>query len=171
MGPSVPALRIRRIFGGARTRILAAFVVLMAFSTVVSVIAIYEVLVVRADDRLDAALQQEVEEFRQLASGINPANGTPFEDDLEAIFRLYEQRNVLGRGETIVMFVDGRFFDDHSAGSAGAWICGTTPLGWRTAETERGEIETASGDRPVPGGPGAQRRADDRAGSSSSPRT
>ena len=65
----------RRIFGGVRTRILAGFVVLMAFSTVVSVIAIYEVLVVRADDRLDAALQQEVEEFRRLASGINPATG------------------------------------------------------------------------------------------------
>ena len=71
------ALR-RRIFGGARTRILAAFVVLMAFSTVVSVIAIYEVLVVRADDRLDAALQQEVEEFRRLASGIDPDTGKPF---------------------------------------------------------------------------------------------
>jgi hypothetical protein len=51
----------RRIFGGARTRILAAFVVLMGFSTAVSVIAIYEVLVVRADDRLDESLQQEVE--------------------------------------------------------------------------------------------------------------
>ena len=89
MGPSVPALRIRRIFGGARTRILAAFVVLMAFSTVVSVIAIYEVLVVRADDRLDAALQQEVEEFRKFASGINPETGNPFEGDLAAIFRLY----------------------------------------------------------------------------------
>ena len=60
----------------------------MAFSTVVSVIAIYEVLVVRADDRLDASLQQEVEEFRQLASGIDPDDGDPFGgEDLRTIFR------------------------------------------------------------------------------------
>ncbi len=63
---------LRRALGGTRTRILAAFVVLMVFSTAVSVIAIYEVLTVRADDRLDAALDQEIDEFRRLAAGIDP---------------------------------------------------------------------------------------------------
>ena len=52
----------------------------MAFSTAVSVIAIYEVLAVRADDRLDASLRQEVDEFRQLAvAGRSiPMTGEPF---------------------------------------------------------------------------------------------
>lgn len=133
----------RRIFGGARTRILAAFVVLMAFSTVVSVVAIYEVLVVRADDRLDESLQQEVEEFRQLASGTNPDTGEPFDDDLEAIFRLYERRNVPGRGETVVMFLDGRFFDEHSRGVGGRLSLGGESARWAALrEPERGEVET-----------------------------
>lgn len=136
------ALR-RRIFSGARTRILAAFVVLMAFSTTVSVIAIYEVLVVRADDRLDEALQQEVEEFRQLASGTNPETGEPFDDDLEAIFRLYDQRNVPGRGETILMFLDGRFFDEVSSGVGGRLTLGNEAERWaRLREPESGEVET-----------------------------
>jgi two-component system, OmpR family, sensor kinase len=55
---------LRRVLGGARTRILAAFVVLMTFSTVVSVIAIYELLIVRVDDRLEASLRQEVDRPR-----------------------------------------------------------------------------------------------------------
>jgi two-component system, OmpR family, sensor kinase len=132
----------RRIFGGARTRILAAFVVLMAFSTVVSVVAIYEVLVVRADDRLDAALQQEVEEFRKLAQGIDPNTGDAFGDDLQGIYRLYEDRNVPGRGETVAMFIDGRFFDDHSR-SVGGQVdlrAQTRLAGLRDAES--GELET-----------------------------
>ncbi|MDA0181115.1 ATP-binding protein [Solirubrobacter phytolaccae] len=133
----------RRIFGGARTRILAAFVVLMAFSTTVSVIAIYEVLVVRADDRLDESLQQEVEEFRQLASGINPETGKAFGDDLEAIFRLYDQRNVPGRGETIVMFVDGRYFDELSGGVGGRLTLGGELDRWaKLREPESGDVET-----------------------------
>ena len=44
----------------------------MAFSTVVSVIAIYEVLIVRADDRLDASLRQEVEELSEGAVRLDP---------------------------------------------------------------------------------------------------
>src|SRR5688500_12584822 len=91
----------------------------MSFSTVVSVIAIYEVLVVRADDRLDASLQQEIEEFRALAQGIDPNSGDAFGDDLEGIYELYEQRNVPGRGETVAMFIDGKFFDDHSRSVGG----------------------------------------------------
>jgi signal transduction histidine kinase len=101
-------MALRRILGGARTRILAAFVVLMAFSTLVSGIAIYELLTVRAEDRLDASLNQEVEEFRQLSQGIDPLDGEPFGDDLAGIFALYRERNVPGEGEVILMFLDGR---------------------------------------------------------------
>lgn len=134
----------RRIFGGARTRILAAFVVLMAFSTVVSVVAIYEVLVVRADDRLDESLQQEVEEFRRLAAGIDPSDQQPFEaNELDAIFRLYQRRNVLAPDETVVMFVEGRFFTSISGGRGGRLSLGGESARWAALrEPERGEVET-----------------------------
>lgn len=126
----------RRIFGGARTRILAAFVVLMAFSTVVSVVAIYEVLVVRADDRLDESLRQEVEEFRQLASVSDGGS-------LATLFRLYEARNVLAPDETVVMFVDGRFFKSISGGRGGRLSLGGESARWAALrQPERGEVET-----------------------------
>jgi signal transduction histidine kinase len=133
----------QRIFGGARTRILAAFVVLMAFSTVVSVVAIYEVLVVRADDRLDASLQQEVEELRRLAVGIDPTTGKAFGDDLKGIFTLFEDRNVPGRGETIVMFLEGKYFDDISSTVGGNLDLRGEHERWaRLREPESGEVET-----------------------------
>lgn len=115
----------------------------MAFSTAVSVFAIYEVLIVRSDDRLDAALQQEVEEFRKLALGTNPADGEPFGDRLAAIFRLYEQRNVPGRGETWLMFLDGEFFDEYSRGiGGGVNLEAEHDRLARLTETGGGEIET-----------------------------
>jgi signal transduction histidine kinase len=122
---------------------MAAFVVLMTFSTVVSVIAIYELLIVRVDDRLEASLRQEVEEFRQLAQGIDPADGEPFGDDLEGIFELYRERNVLTAGEVIVMFVDGRRFGTISAGRGGQLNLGAQSSRWaRLERAERGEVET-----------------------------
>ncbi len=135
----------RRIFGGARTRILAAFVVLMTFSTVVSVIAMYEVFVVRSDARLEAALQQEVEEFRLLASGIDPNDGMPFAGhELPAIFELYDNRNVPGAGETILMFVGGRLYDTISRGVGGRLSLGRDEQSRlaRLREVEQGEFET-----------------------------
>ena len=76
---------LTRLLAGARTRILLAFVVLLAFSTALSVFAIRQVLLVRTGDRVDAALSQEVEEFRTLVRGSDPDTGEPFAGDLAAI--------------------------------------------------------------------------------------
>jgi signal transduction histidine kinase len=136
-------MALRRILGGARTRILAAFVVLMAFSTVVSMIGIYEVLAVRAGDRLDASLNQEVEEFRQLSQGIDPRDGEPFGSDLEGIFALYRDRNVPGEGEVILMFVDGRALQPLSKARGGQLnLRGEHPRWARLTRPARGEVET-----------------------------
>ena len=75
-----------RLPTATRTRILLAFVVLLACSAVVSVVAIRQLLLARVDDRVDAALTQEVEEFRTLVAGNNPADGTPFNGRLRLIF-------------------------------------------------------------------------------------
>lgn len=137
---------LRRALGGTRTRILAAFVVLMAFSTLVSVIAIYEVLTVRAGDRVDAALRQEVEEFRQLATeGQDPDTGEPFGDRLDRIFEVYADRNVAATGEVVVMFANGRYFDSFSGASGGRFTLEPEYRRWaRLRETERGDLETAT---------------------------
>jgi len=136
-----------RLLGGVRTRILSAFVVLMVFSTIVSVVGIYELLLVRTSDRVNASLRQEVDEFRQLSRGVDPQTGRAFGDDLEGIFRLYRQRNVPGEGEIVVMFFRGRLFDTLSGVRGGG-----TPFGVETAErwrglrgSEGGELETATG--------------------------
>ena len=134
---------LRRVLGGARTRILAAFVVLMAFSTVVSMIGIYEVLAVRAGDRLDASLNQEIEEFRVLSRGIDPTDGRPFGNDLGGIFALYRVRNVPGDGEVIVMFVNGRPLQPLTKARGGQLnLAAQMPRWARLERASRGEFET-----------------------------
>ena len=64
----------RMILRSARARILASYVVLLLFSTVVGTIALREVLTARTGERVDDALAQESEEFRRLAKdGRDPA--------------------------------------------------------------------------------------------------
>lgn len=136
---------VRRALAGARTRILAAFVVLLAFSTLLSVLAIRELLVVRTSDRVDAALVQEVEEFRQLASGIDPVTSKPFGANLDRIFAVYFDRNVPGEGETVIALLDGQVVGTKSTlrarnprldDEAGRWA--------NVRRTDRGEFETPS---------------------------
>ena len=145
--PAKPDSRLRRLLGGARTRILAAFVILMALSTIVSVIAIYELLLVRTSERVNASLRQEVDEFRQLAGGVDPRTGERFGDNLEGIFRLYRDRNVPGEGEIVVMFSEGRVFDTLSGARGGRVTLGPETIarwsGLRT--TDGGELETPTG--------------------------
>ena len=143
-GTTEPHPRLRRLLGGARTRILAAFVILMVCSTAVSVVAIYELLLVRTSERVTASLRQEVDEFRQLARGTDPSTGRPFGDDLEGIFRLYRQRNVPGEGETVVMFSRGRVFDTLSAARGGRpSLDDDVTARWAGLErAEGGELET-----------------------------
>ena len=57
--------------------------ILLAFSTLLSVLAIRQLLLVRTADRVDAALTQEVEEFRTLVRGNDPATGEPFRGRLD----------------------------------------------------------------------------------------
>jgi signal transduction histidine kinase len=141
-----PRRRFTLLLRGARTRILAAFVILLAFSTVLSVLAIRQLLLVRTADRVDAALTQEVEEFRTLVSGNNPADGTPFRGRLRLIFDTFFERNVPGEGETLIAYVDGRQYAFESAASGGAIAEDAHPARWAAiTESERGDLETAVG--------------------------
>jgi signal transduction histidine kinase len=141
-----PSRRLALLLRGARTRILAAFLILLTFSTVLSVLAIRQLLLVRTADRVDAALTQEVDEFRTLVQGNNPADGTPFSGRLRLIFDTFFDRNVPGAGETLVAYVDGRQYDVKSGGSGGAIPEGAHPSRWAMlTRPERGNVETAVG--------------------------
>jgi two-component system OmpR family sensor kinase len=118
----------------------------MAFSTLLSVLAIRQVLLARTADRVDLALTQEVEEFRQLVSGNNPADGEPFRGRLRLIFNTFFDRNVPGEGETLIAYVDGRQHAIESAASGGAVQEGDHPGRWaELTRSERGDIETPAG--------------------------
>ena len=98
----------RQLLRGARTRILAAFVVLLAASTLASTVALRQILQARAGERVERSLEQEVKEFRQLAElGRNPLTGDPFGGDVQAIYEVYFQRNVPAAGEAVFTFLDG----------------------------------------------------------------
>jgi signal transduction histidine kinase len=130
----------------ARTRILAAFVTLLAFSTLLSVLAIRQLLLVRTADRVDAALTQEVDEFRTLVRGNNPADGTPFRGRLRLIFETYFRRNVPGEGEALIAYVNGRFYADDSGVRSSPLPPSARPERWATLRRpERGDLETAVG--------------------------
>ncbi|MGH2578361.1 MAG: two-component sensor histidine kinase, partial [Actinomycetota bacterium] len=74
-----------------------------------STLAIRQILVIRLDDRVADAGQQEVLELEQLlAVGRDPATGEPFTSP-GALFDAYLARNVPSSEEALLTFVDGQF--------------------------------------------------------------
>jgi signal transduction histidine kinase len=134
----------RRLLSGARTRILAAFVVLLAASELVAVVAERQILLSRAGERVDDSLVQEVDEFRRLVrDGRNPLDGEPFGSDVEEIFDVFLLRNVPGEGEEIFAFLAGRPYRS-TLGQARAVPRAVARLG-RVPGVRRGEMDTAIG--------------------------
>lgn len=83
----------------------------MLIALVAANLVVRQMLLARFDERVDAALDQEVEELRLLAEeGIDPASGEPFGDDVEALFDTFLRRNVPDDSETIYTLVDGEPF-------------------------------------------------------------
>jgi two-component system, OmpR family, sensor kinase len=150
--------RVREILGGrgkqrfevvlsARTRILAAYVVLLALSAVAAMIAFRQTLLIRLDDQVDDELRQEVFEFdRLLTDGRDPTTGQPFAS-LPALFDVYFSRNVPGRDEAMVSFVDGELYRTSTLGRFPLDRLPSEALaGWeRRASTAAGEGESATG--------------------------
>jgi two-component system OmpR family sensor kinase len=93
----------------ARTRILASYLVLLALSAVVALFALQQVLLIRVDDQVHDALEQEVRELDRLFSGVDPATGEPFAS-LEALFDVYLRRNVPSNDEALLAYVDGELY-------------------------------------------------------------
>ena len=100
-----------RWFGAARstrTRILASYVVLLALSVIIGLVALREVLLISLNDRVEADLQQETDEVDiLLVDGVDPLTSERF-DGLPRLFDVFLRRNVPNNEEALLTFVDGR---------------------------------------------------------------
>lgn len=86
---------------------LGWFVLLLAITSLSSLLILRLVTLVELQQRIDAELRQEAEELRALAAGNDPATGRPFGGDVEAMFRTFLARNVPGQHEVFIALVDG----------------------------------------------------------------
>jgi two-component system, OmpR family, sensor kinase len=138
----------RRFFASARVRILASYLVLLLFSTVVGTIVLREVLLARTGERVDDALVQETEEFRRLArDGRDPRTSEPFGADVRALFDVFLARNVPGEGEAFYGYVDGDLYRQRLARDLSPVRLREIDALSRTTTTRRGELELSDGTR------------------------
>jgi two-component system, OmpR family, sensor kinase len=136
----------RRLLAGARTRVLLAFVILLALSTVASTLALRQILLARAGERVEEALVQEAQEFTALAEdGNNPLTGKKFGTDVEALFRVFLLRNVPTEGEAIFTFVDGRMYRATEEILPRESLRDRIMMLRNVTEPRRGEVETNEG--------------------------
>lgn len=140
----------RRPLRGIRPRVVVAYIALLAIALLVSNLVVRQVLLTRLDRAVEAALTQEVEELRRLASGNDPETGEPFGSDVEALFDTFLRRNVPDSSETIYTLVAGEpfatSFDPHAA------LLSDRTLRQRfaaAAEPDRFDIETDAGEARV----------------------
>lgn len=104
---SVPRRR-RRFRLGLRGRILGWYVILLAVASLASVLVARQLLVAQVDRRIDAQLDQEVEELRALADvGIDPETGVAFGRDVARFFEVFLQRNRPLENEAFLTFIEG----------------------------------------------------------------
>jgi two-component system, OmpR family, sensor kinase len=95
-----------RAVRSVRTRILAAYVVLIALSAAVAILGVRSLLHSQLEERVQEALEQEIREFDQLVDGIDPNTGKRFQT-VQRVFDVYLDRNVPSQEEGILTFVNG----------------------------------------------------------------
>ena len=137
-----------RLFASARSRILASYLVLLLFSTVLGTVALRQVLLSRAGERVDDALVQEASEFRRLArDGRDPRNGRPFGNDIRAIFEVFLQRNVPAEREAFYTYVGGRAYRETFAPDLPNVRVPEIDALASTRESDGGEVQLSDGRR------------------------
>ncbi len=130
----------------ARTRILASYVILLAVAAVIALLALREALLIRLEDQVYDALEQENRELdRLIVDGRDPATGQPF-DSLEDLFDIYFARNVPSNDEALVAFVDGNLYRSSVARYPLDRLPAETLDDWeRLSSLEPGEAQDSTG--------------------------
>ena len=123
-----------RIRSSARTRIVLSIALLLAFSAAVSTLALRQILLARVDDRIEAGLAQEVQEFRRFAA----------QTELTDTRRLFDQflaRDIPDEGEASFTFVgEAPYRSNADLGTSQRLLDRVRELGEVDA-VERGDIE------------------------------
>ena len=138
----------RRLFSGARARILASGILLLAFSTLTSILFVRQVLLTRLDEEINTQFRQEVGEFRSLVQGRDPRTGEPFGSDVKAIFDVYFSRNLPDEGEALISLIGERVYKSKAAADAPLDLVELrgTIRRWAALEAPtRGGLETTGG--------------------------
>ena len=118
----------------ARARIVLSISLLLAFSTVVSTLALRQILLARVDARIEAALAQEVTELRRLATQTGG-------DDVRVLFDQFLARDVPDEGEASFTFVGSRPYRSNAdLGTSQALLERVRSLG-AVEDVTRGDIE------------------------------
>lgn len=137
------ASRFRRP-ASARMRILGWYVAILAVAVVAALLLQRAFLLSQASTDADDALDQEVAELRQLATGNDPETGEAFGGDVAAIFDTFLARNAPLSGEAVVTFVGGT---PYKADLGGSQLVETSLADeWAAVlEPTRGEVDTSQG--------------------------
>ena len=138
----------RRISGSLRSRLLVSYIVLLAIASFASVLAVRQVLLVRLDDRVADDLQQEVQEFENLADeGVDPESGEPFGNDVKTLFDTYLERNVPDDDEELITVPRRGKAQSLAGDNATDFSFADFIPDWRTLNrVERGQVESPGGD-------------------------
>jgi len=146
--PAAEAPRGRRILWGIRARMLSWYVVVLAIAIGAAVLVVRQVLIAQLDERIGGDLVQESEELRRLSRGRDPNTGERFGNRVRRIFEVFLQRNIPGRNETFLTFVDGEPFE--RSFRAPPYRLDRDPelvARWADLETpDRGRVATPAGD-------------------------
>jgi signal transduction histidine kinase len=95
-------------FRSTRVRILAYYLVLLAFCSLLSTVVARQVLSLRLESRIEGELTQEVQELDRLVrDGRDPTTGAPF-GSARAVLDLYLERNVPSEGEAYFAYASGQ---------------------------------------------------------------
>ena len=138
---------LRRALRSIRTRVVVAYVLLLASALAVAILVVRQVLLTRVDREIEQSLAQEVEELRRLATGTDPSTGEPFGPDARSIFDVFLRRNVPADGEAFFTLVAGQPYASSSGAPAPLLADGTLVRRWADlAAPTRETVPTAAGD-------------------------
>jgi signal transduction histidine kinase len=96
---------------GFRGRIMAVYLLLILIAFSAAIFGIRRVLLLRFEERIEKALQQEVQELHLLISGTNPTTAKPFGENITAIFNVFLSRNIPEAHEYLIaLHPDGFYY-------------------------------------------------------------
>ena len=144
--PSRLRSRLRGLLRGTRTRMLLAYVVILALSLLIGIVVIRQVLVDQVQDRVESDLRTQALELGRLADGNDPRTGRPFGTDVRAVFDAFLAGQVVDPDVGLYTLVDGVPYLTNSAPPAeltmdGRFVASLAAL----QEPRRGRLLTSAG--------------------------